>query len=209
MDTFDDWRFMRDFHAALGGSGTLAFAKQAMFDRREHFESTVAALEKLGTHTPHRPVRLEIQLEAYFLSLFSCLEFVTVSICNDLAESLQLAVSHTDIRGNSAFDKALTYFKLVEPRRRLSPEIVKRLEPYQIARNAIAHGVGVGNLAGEKRQRISLLRGAVTDPEDGSAQFTLEFCTEFYEFAERYLDELEVFFKDYGDRLKSSVKSVT
>ena len=195
MDNFDDWRFRRDFHTAMGGSVSLAFSKQAMFDRREHFESTLAALEQLGRHAPHRPVQLEIQFEAYFLSLYACLEFSTISVCHDLAETLRLPISYDDVRGNSAFDRALIYFKLVEPERTFNPQIARTLAKYQIVRNAIAHGVGVENLVGEKRKQLSPLIGWVVDPEDDSRRISLEFCSAFYEFAEQYLDELEAFLK--------------
>ena len=209
MDDFDDWQFRRDFHAAMGGSGSLAFSKQGLFDIQENFESVIACLERLGHHTQNRPVRLRIQFEAYFLALYACLEFITISVCEDLAETLRLPIAYSELRGNTAFDKAWVYFKLVESQRTLNATTVQSLGRYHIVRNAIAHGVGVNNLVGERRKLISQLAGLVSDPEDDSVGISLAFCTAFYDFADGYLDELEVIFKEYGNRLKSKAKSVT
>ena len=209
MDDFDDWQFRRDFHAEMGGSISLAFSKQQLFYIRENFESAIAGLERLGQHAQNRPVQLRIQFEAYFLALYACLEFITISVCDDLAETLRLPIAYNHLRGNTAFDKAWAYFKLVESQRTLNATTVQSFGRYHIVRNAIAHGVGVSNLVGERRKLISQLSGLISDPEDDSIGISLAFCTAFYDFADGYLDELEGIFKDYGDRLKFKAKSVT
>ena len=193
----------------MGGSVSLAFSKQTLFNTREHFEAAIAALEKLGYHAPNRPVVISIQLEAYFFALYACLEFITISVCDDLAEIQRLPLSYSDLRGDTTFEKAWAYFKLVESRRTVNAATVKLFNQYHIARNAIAHGVGLNNLVGDKRKRIANLQGLTSDPEDDSVGMSLEFCTAFYEFGERYIAELEAILKDYGDRLKSRAKSVT
>lgn len=209
MDDFDDWFDSRDFHISMGGSTTVAFARQAIFDRAEHFRASIAALEHLGMHNQDRSVILEFELEAYFFSVFSCLEQTTVSACGDVQSVSRVVVSYHDIRGRSIFDRAIKFLQLVETVETIDKATRDILGKYQIVRHAIAHGVGVGGIAGKKLETILQLPGIAKDSEGGNALLSKEFCEQFIEFAERYVAQLEKVISAFGARAQQKVTSVT
>lgn len=202
MDDEDDWFDSRDLSVAMGGSITIALARQFVFDRAEHFEASLDALERLKEHAEHRPVRLELELEAYFLSVFACLERTTTSACDDLQEVSRLAISQHDIRCRAVFSRAVKYLQLFEAVERIDQVVLNELRKYQLVRHAIAHGVGVAGCSGNKRKTVMQLPGIKLDAETDQPELTKEFCLRFKEFAYRYIDELERVTGAYGARAK-------
>ena len=205
----DDEEFIRELHIALGGSGTVTFARQSVYDRKEHFQASISALDKLGNHSERRPVRLEYQFEAYFMSVFACLEHITVNACGDLKEVARLSLSLADLKGGTVFDRAIKYLQLFETVDRVDKQIMALLGKYRIVRNAIAHGAGVANISGIKRETVTQLPGIGVDEESGEPRLSKDFCERFVDFAYRYITEIERITRSFGDRAKARVTSVT
>lgn len=205
----DDDEFMRELHTALGGSTTIAFARQLVYDRKEHFQVAIHALESLGHHAEHRPVQLEYQFEAYFLSLFACLERTTVSACGDLRQVARLSLSLDDLKGGTVFDRAIKYLQLFETVERVDKKVLTLLGKYQIVRNAIAHGARVEDLSENKRKTVTQLQGITAGQESGDMLLSKDFCEHFVDFAYRYIAEIERVTKSFGDRARARVTGVT
>jgi hypothetical protein len=180
-----------------------------VYDRREHFQAAINALESLGDHTEHRAVQLEYQLEAYFLSLFACLERTTISACGDLRQVARLSLSLDDLKGGTVFDRAIKYLQLFEAVERVDKQILTLLGKYQIVRNTIAHGARVEDLSGDKRRTVAQLPGIRADQESGGMLLSEDFCERFVDLSYQYIAEVERVTKSFGDRAKARVTGVT
>ena len=183
---FDD----RDTQIESGGSVTLVFSDQVLFDYVEYFNHISDLLVKYPRYESGREARSDILLSSLFVSVFSYLELMTGQVCDDLAAILHQKVRLKDINERSKFEGTRKYLYLLADAKFPSDAIFENLVVFRNVRNAVVHGNGVIKIKDKEKEFIGRMPGIECDG-DGFLCMKPKFIEVFIEFCRCYVEELK------------------
>ena len=204
MAMFND----RDTQVVSGGSFTLGFADQVLFDYAEYFNHVNELLVKNPDYESGRTARADILYESLFISIFSYLEVMTGRVCEDLATILHQKIRLKDINERSKFEGTRKYLELLANVEFPTDRLFENLVLYRKARNAIVHGNGLIHLKEKEQKAVECLHGVERDG-DGFLNITPEFIEGVLEFCRNYVRELKAIANEIAHRAKSKATIVT
>ena len=198
----------RETQLRFGGSFTLAFADQVLFDKEEYFDHLVNLIISEPRYSSGRDVRKDMLYESFFISLFAYLESMTGQACNDLATILHKNIRLCDLNERSKFEGIRKYLSLVADTEFPTATVFKTITDYRKVRNVLAHGNSLIDLRENYKKVIKKLPGIECD-EDGDLVLTPEFCKSFIAFCRMYVKQLKSVSENIVERAKRKVTVVT